>query len=232
MSTLAKQIRADFPILERDVNGQPLTYLDSAAASLKPLQVIEAVETFYRERPANVHRGVHSLSREATAAYEGAREAVRAFLNARRVEEIVFTSGTTAAINLVARSWGALNLGKGDEVLLTQMEHHSNIVPWKILSHEKGFKVKVLPVTDRGELDLDVLPELLSSRTKLVALTQVSNTLGTINPVSEVIEAAHAQGALVLLDSAQAVPCMPVDVQDLDCDFLAFSGHKLFGPTG
>lgn len=232
MSRTAQSIRADFPILGKKVNGRPLSYLDSAATALKPQQVIEAVEKVYREMPANVHRGVHTLSREATAAYEGAREKVRRFLNAVRVEEIVFTSGTTAAINLVARSWGASNLRAGDEIILSHMEHHSNIVPWKMLSEEKGFAIKIIPVTDRGELDLEIFEKLLGSRTKLVAVTHVSNALGTINPIEKIIAAAHACGAKVLVDAAQSVSCLPIDVQALDCDFLAFSGHKLFGPTG
>jgi cysteine desulfurase/selenocysteine lyase len=232
VSSLYEQVRADFPILEKKVNGHPLTYLDSAAASLKPLPVIEAVERFYREMPANVHRGVHTLSREATAAYEGARETVRKFINAARMEEIVFTSGTTASINLAARSWAATQLRKGDEIILSHMEHHSNIVPWKMLCEEKGFVLKIIPVTDVGELDMAAFHSLLGPRTRLVAVTQVSNALGTINPVEEIIAAAHAHGALALIDAAQSAPCMPIDVQALDCDFLAFSGHKLFGPTG
>lgn len=209
-----------------------MVYLDSAATALKPVQVIRAVEHAYRDLPANVHRGVHTLSREATAAYEGARETVRSFLNAARVEEIIFTSGTTAAINLVARSWGASNLQSGDEIILSHMEHHSNIVPWKMLSEEKGLVLKIIPVTDLGELDLNAFESLLSERTKLVAVTHVSNALGTINPVEKIIAAAHARGAKVLIDAAQSAPCLPLDVQTLDCDFLAFSGHKLFGPTG
>lgn len=232
MSSLYEQVRADFPILGKKVNGHPLTYLDSAAASLKPLPVIEAVERFYREMPANVHRGVHTLSREATAAYEGARETVRKFINAARIEEIVFTSGTTASINLAARSWAATQLRKGDEIVLSHMEHHSNIVPWKMLCEEKGFVLKIIPVTDVGELDMEAFHSLLGPRTRLVAVTQVSNALGTINPVEEIIAAAHAHGALALIDAAQSAPCMPIDVQALDCDFLTFSGHKLFGPTG
>jgi cysteine desulfurase/selenocysteine lyase len=232
MSCRLQEIRADFPILGKKVNGQPLTYLDSAASALKPVQVIAAVERVYRELPANVHRGVHTLSREATAAYEGARETVRKFLNAARFEEIIFTSGTTAAINLVARSWGASQLHPGDEILLSHMEHHSNIVPWKMLSEEKGLVLKIIPVTDRGELDMDAFRKLLGPRTKLVAVTHISNALGTINPIEEIIAAAHAQGARVLIDAAQSAPCLPLDVQMLDCDFLAFSGHKLFGPTG
>jgi cysteine desulfurase/selenocysteine lyase len=232
LKTLNEQIAPDFPILGKIVNGQRMVYLDSAATALKPVQVIAAVEHAYRELPANVHRGVHTLSREATAAYEEARETVQHFINAARVDEIVFTSGTTAAINLVARSWGAANLKPGDEIILSHMEHHSNIVPWKMLSEEKGFTIKIIPVLDNGELFIDAYRALLGPRTKLVAITHVSNALGTINPIQEIIAAAHAHGARVLVDAAQSVPCLPVDVQELDCDFLAFSGHKLFGPTG
>jgi len=232
LKTLAEQIAPDFPILGKVVNGQRMVYLDSAATALKPVQVIEAVTRAYRDLPANVHRGVHTLSREATAAYEGARETVRGFLNAARVDEIVFTSGTTAAINLVARSWGASSLKPGDEIILSHMEHHSNIVPWKMLSEEKGLVLKIIPVTDRGELDMAAFESLLGPRTKLVAVTHISNALGTINPVDQIIAAAHARGAKVLIDAAQSAPCLPLDVQALDCDFLAFSGHKLFGPTG
>jgi cysteine desulfurase/selenocysteine lyase len=232
MSSRLQQIRADFPILGKTINGHPLVYLDSAASALKPRQVIETVGMVYRDLPANVHRGVHTLSREATAAYEGARETVRKFLNASRMEEIVFTSGTTASINLVARSWGASQLHAGDEIILSHMEHHSNIVPWKMLCDEKGLVLRIIPVTDRGELDMDTFRRLLGPRTKMVAVTHISNALGTINPIEEIIAAAHAHGARVLIDAAQSVACLPVDVRTLDCDFLVFSGHKLFGPTG
>jgi cysteine desulfurase/selenocysteine lyase len=232
LKTLDQQIRDDFPILGRTVNGQPLSYLDTAATALKPRAVIEAVSRVYEEFPANVHRGVHTLSREATAAYEGARETVRSFVNASRVEEIVFTSGTTGAINLVARSWGVQNIGAGDEILLSHMEHHSNIVPWKQLCEQTGAVLKIIPVSDRGELDLDAFQAMLSPRTKLVSVVHVSNTLGTVNPVGKLISAAQAHGAKVLIDAAQSAPCMPLDVQALGCDFLAFSGHKIFGPTG
>jgi len=186
------------------VNGQSLVYLDSAATALKPRQVVDALAQVHLELPANVHRGVHTLSRESTAAYEGARETVRQFVNAKRVDEIVFTSGTTAAINLVARSWGASELKAGDEILLSHMEHHSNIVPWKMLSEEKGLVLKIVPVTDRGELDMEAFHTLLGPRTKLVAITHVSNALGTINPVEEIIDAAHEVGARVLVDAAQS----------------------------
>jgi cysteine desulfurase/selenocysteine lyase len=232
LKTLAEQIAPDFPILGRTVNDRRMVYLDSAATALKPVQVIAAVEHAYRDLPANVHRGVHTLSREATAAYEGARETVRKFINAVRTDEIVFTSGTTAAINLVARSWGAANLNPGDEIILSHMEHHSNIVPWKMLSAEKGFAIKIIPVFDNGELDMEAFENLFGPRTKLVAVTHVSNALGTINPIEQIIATAHARGAKALIDAAQSAPCLPLDVQALDCDFLAFSGHKLFGPTG
>lgn len=232
MSQLAERVGADFPILARKVNGHSLVYLDSASTALKPRQVTDAVLHYYQDMPANVHRGVHALSREATAAYEGARETVRKFLKASRVEEIVFTSGTTAAINLVARSWGGSQLRAGDEVILTEMEHHSNIVPWKMLAAEKGLVLRVVPVTDGGELDLGAYQGMLGPRTKLVSVTHVSNALGTINPLERIIAGAHACGARVLVDAAQSVACLPIDVQALKCDFLAFSGHKLFGPTG
>lgn len=232
METLTKQIVPDFPILGKTVNGKRLVYLDSAATTLKPEPVLQAVAEVYREFPANVHRGVHTLSREATAAYEGARETVRRFLNARRKEEIVFTSGTTAAINLVARSWGISELNPGDEIVLSHMEHHSNIVPWKMLCAEKGLRLKIIPVTDNGELFMEAFRELLTPRTKLVSLIHISNVLGTVNPVKEVIDVSHKQGAKVLIDAAQSVSCLPLDVQKLDPDFLVFSGHKLFGPTG
>jgi cysteine desulfurase/selenocysteine lyase len=240
VSSLASEVRADFPILAcpeqgrrgKTVNGESLVYLDTAATALKPRQVVDAVAEVYEKFPANVHRGVHTLSRDATAAYEGARETVRGFLNAARTDEIVFTSGTTAAINLVAHSWGAQNLGVGDEILLSHMEHHSNIVPWKMLCEQTGAVLKIIPVTDAGELDMEAFHDLLGPRTQLVSVVHVSNTLGTVNPVEEIIRAAHVHGAKVMIDAAQSAPCLPLDVQALDCDFLAFSGHKLFGPTG
>lgn len=232
MSQWAERVQADFPIFTREVKGRSLVYLDSASTALKPRQVTDALIRYYQEMSANVHRGVHTLSREATAAYEGARESVRQYLNAPKVEEVVFTSGTTAAINLVARSWGGSQLRAGDEVVLTQMEHHSNIVPWKMLAAEKGLVLRVVPVTDRGELDMEVYQGMLGPRTKLVAVTHVSNALGTINPLERLIAEAHAHNARVLVDAAQSVSCLPIDVQALNCDFLALSGHKLFGPTG
>jgi cysteine desulfurase/selenocysteine lyase len=223
---------ADFPILSRPVRGKRLTYLDNAATTHKPERVIEAESAFYRESNANIHRGVHWLSQHATDLYEGARERVRGFLNAARADEIVFTRGTTEAINLVAFSWGRANLKPGDEIVLTEMEHHSNIVPWQLVCEQTGATIKVVPITDAGELRLDVYESLLGPRTKLVAIGHVSNALGTINPVAQMIARAHSVGALALVDGAQAVAHLPVDVQALGCDFYAFSGHKLYGPTG
>ncbi|ODT38671.1 MAG: cysteine sulfinate desulfinase [Lautropia sp. SCN 70-15] len=223
---------ADFPILSRPVRGKRLAYLDNAATTHKPERVIEAESAFYRESNANIHRGVHWLSQHATDLYEGARERVRGFLNAARADEIVFTRGTTEAINLVAFSWGRANLKPGDEIVLTEMEHHSNIVPWQLVCEQTGATIKVVPITDAGELRLDVYESLLGPRTKLVAIGHVSNALGTINPVAQMIAKAHAVGALALVDGAQAVAHLPVDVQALGCDFYAFSGHKLYGPTG
>lgn len=232
MSSLAEKIKNDFPALGRVIHDQPLVYLDTAATALKPQSVVDAVTEVYEQFPANVHRGVHTLSREATAAYEGARETVRSFVNAARVDEIVFTSGTTAAINLVARSWGVANIRAGDEIILSHMEHHSNIVPWKQLCEKTGAVLKIIPVTDSGELDFEAFSVLLGPRTRLVSVVHVSNTLGTVNRLDRIVWAAHAVGAKVLVDAAQSAPCIPIDVQTLNCDFLAFSGHKLFGPTG
>lgn len=224
-------IRAQFPILHQQENGHPLVYLDSAATAQKPLCVIEALDRYYREQNANVHRGVYGLSERATELYEGARETLRAFLNARSTREIVFVRGATEGINMVASSFGQL-LQSGDEVIISEMEHHSNIVPWQLLRDRFGIVLKVLPINDNGELQLEALDALLSERTRLVAITHMSNALGTINPVSEIVSKAHAAGAKVLLDGAQAVPHMPVDVQALDCDFYVLSGHKMYGPTG
>ncbi|MCM5570139.1 cysteine desulfurase [Burkholderiaceae bacterium FT117] len=223
---------ADFPILARPVRGKRLAYLDNAATTHKPDRVIEAEAAFYRESNANIHRGVHWLSQHATDLYEGARDRVRGFLNAARADEIVFTRGTTEAINLVAFGWGRANLKPGDEIVLTEMEHHSNIVPWQLVCEQTGAKIRVVPITDAGELRLDVYESLLGPRTKLVAIAHVSNSLGTINPVAPMIAKAHAAGALALVDGAQAVAHLPVDVRALGCDFYAFSGHKLYGPTG
>ena len=228
----AHRIRAEFPILTRAVHGKPLVYLDSAATSQKPRAVLDVIESYYTRSNANVHRGVHLLSQEATTAYEGARETVRKFIGAANGKEILFTRGTTEGINLVAHSWGRANLKSGDEILISTMEHHSNIVPWQLVAAATGAVVRAIPITDAGELDLAAFRALLSKKTKLVAIVHVSNALGTINPVAEVIEAAHQVGALVLLDGAQSVPHLRVDVRALGCDFFAFSGHKVYGPTG
>ena len=226
------RVRCDFPILARPVRGKQLVYLDSAATTQKPRQVVESMARFFDQENANVHRGVHFLSERATAAYEGARERVRRFLNAKQASEIIFVRGTTEAINLVAFTFGKQRVGPGDEVLITAMEHHSNIVPWQMLCQEKGAKLVVAPIDDRGVLLLDELEKLISPRTKLLALTHVSNALGTVNPVKRVVELAHARGVPVLVDGAQGAPHVAADVQDLGCDFYAFSGHKIYGPTG
>ncbi|HZF31934.1 MAG TPA: cysteine desulfurase [Gammaproteobacteria bacterium] len=225
-------LRADFPALHQTVHGKPLAYLDNAASSQAPRSVLDAIATQQRSNHANVHRGVHQLSERSTAAYEGARGKVRQFVNAAAVEEIVFTRGTTESINLVAASLGRQRLGRGDEVLITWMEHHSNIVPWQLICEQTGARLAVAPITDSGELDLDAFHSLLGPRTKIVAFAHVSNALGTVNPVVDLVAAAHRAGAVVLVDGAQAVPHMRVDVRALDCDFYAFSAHKMFGPTG
>ncbi len=226
------QIRRDFPILERTVRGRPLAYLDNAASSQRPRAVIDAMSHYYEHSHANVHRGVHTLSQEATDLFEGAREKVRRFINARTTKEIVFVRGTTEAINLVAQSYGRPQFGPGDEILISWLEHHANIVPWQLLCQQTGATLKVAPITQTGEVDFDAFAALLSPRTKLVALTHVSNALGTVVPVQRFIAAARARGVPVLLDGAQAVPHLKVDVQSLDCDFYAFSSHKMCGPTG
>jgi cysteine desulfurase/selenocysteine lyase len=226
------RVRSDFPILGMAVHGRPLVYLDNAASTQKPRVVTEAIARCYGEYYANVERGVHTLSQRSTAAREAARETVRRFLNAKSAEEVVFVRGTTEAINLVAASWGRRNVGPGDEVLITGLEHHSNLVPWVMLCEERGAHLKVAPLDDRGEVRLDEFERLLSPRTRLAAFTHVSNALGTLNPVREMTEMAHRAGAAVLLDGAQAVPHLPVDVQALGCDFYAFSGHKVYGPSG
>jgi cysteine desulfurase / selenocysteine lyase len=225
-------IRRDFPILQQEVNGRPLAYLDSGASSQKPRQVIDCLEEFYRRTNANVHRGVYRLSEEATFAFERARGKVARFIGAQSQREIVFTRNTTEALNLVAHSWGNANLRPGDRILLTLMEHHSNIVPWQLLAQRTGATIDYLGIDDEGRLRLDELDTKLSERTRLVAVTQQSNVLGTINPIGLLAERAHAVGALVAVDAAQSVPHMPVDVQALGCDFLAFSGHKMCAPTG
>ncbi|MEJ5269638.1 MAG: SufS family cysteine desulfurase [Hydrogenophilus thermoluteolus] len=224
-------VRADFPILAQTVHGKPLAYLDNAATTQKPNAVIDAIAHFYRHDNANIHRGVHALAERATIAYEAAREAARRFLNARSANEIVFVRGTTEAINLVAASFGA-RFQPGDEVIVTAMEHHANIVPWQLVQARTGIVLKVIPMDESGALQTEQLAALITPRTRLVAVTHVSNALGTINPVAELIAIAHQHGVPVLVDGAQAVPHMPVDVQALDADFYCFSGHKLFGPTG
>jgi cysteine desulfurase / selenocysteine lyase len=226
------QARADFPILATEIDGRPLIYLDNAASAQKPQAVLAAIAGCYGRYYANVERGVHTLSQRSTEAREWAREVVRRFLNAASAGEVVFVRGTTEAINLVAASWGRKNLGPGDEVLITGLEHHSNIVPWLMLCEERGATLKVAPLDDRGEVRLDEYERLLSSRTRIVALAHVSNALGTINPVREMAAMARRAGAAVLVDGAQAVPHLPVDVQALGCDFYAFSGHKVYGPSG
>ncbi len=227
------RVRADFPILSREMNGKPLVYLDNAATAQKPVQVIEALDHYYREYNANVYRGVYRISEEATAAYEGARKRTAEVINARDPSEIIFVRGTTEAINLVAHSWGRSNVGLGDGIMLTEMEHHSNIVPWQMVAREKTAQLKYVGVTDEGHLvQEDFRQHLENGGIKLFAVTQVSNVLGTINPIREMIREAHRYNCRVLVDAAQSVPHMPVDVQDLDCDFLAFSGHKMCGPTG
>jgi len=226
------EVRKDFPILHQEVNGHPLVYLDNGATSQKPLAVIDAVRDYYCRDNANVHRGVHALSERATRDYENARDRVQRFVNARERAEIVFLRGTTEAINLVAQSYCRPRLREGDEIVITTMEHHSNIVPWQLLCRQTGTRLRVVPVTDEGELELDAYQELLGPRTALVAVVHLSNALGTINPVESMIAAAHEVGAKVLVDGAQAAPHLPVDVQALDADFYAFSGHKVFGPTG
>jgi cysteine desulfurase/selenocysteine lyase len=226
------KIRQDFPILKQKVRGKPLVYLDNAATTHKPQVVLDVMDEFYKGFNSNIHRGLHYLSERATEAYERSRVRVRHFLNAGEDREIVFTRGTTEAINLVAQSWGRGHVGPGDEVILTTMEHHSDIVPWQMLCEEKGAKLRVVPVTDAGELALDAYEKMLGPKTRIVCVVHVSNALGTVNPVRRIIEMAHARGIPVLLDGAQAVAHARVDVRALDCDFYAFSGHKLYGPTG
>jgi cysteine desulfurase/selenocysteine lyase len=225
-------LRRDFPILEQEINGHPLIYLDSASSSQKPRVVIDAIDDYYRSYNANVHRGIYTIGEKATAAYERARATTARFINAPDSHEIVFTRNATEAINLVAYSWGRRNIGRGDQIVLTEMEHHANLVPWQLLVQEQDGDLEFIPITDDGRLRLDVFEVLLRLKPKLVAFTHVSNTLGTINPVREITEMAHAAGALVLVDGAQAVPHIPVDVQAIGCDFYAFSGHKMLAPMG
>ena len=227
-----EKIRADFPILSEEIRGQSLVFLDSAASAQKPRQVIDRVSDVYETSYANVHRGLHYLSEHATAAYEGAREKIRAFINADDVREVIYTKGATDAINLVAGSWGRQNLQAGDEIIISYAEHHSNIVPWQLLCEEKGAVLKVIPVDDEGAFHLDDFTALLSERTKIVAVTHVSNVLGTVLPIKEMARLAHQQGAVIMIDGCQGITHITIDVQDLDCDFYAFSGHKLYGPSG
>ena len=227
-----ERVRRDFPALAQKVHGHPLIYLDNAASTQKPMAVIDRIERNYLEECANIHRGVHQLSERATAAYEGARDKVRAFIGAERTSEIIFVRGATEGVNLVAQSYGRANLGPGDEVLITTMEHHSNIVPWQMLCQERGAKLQVVPIDDNGDIIWAELESRLGPRTKIVAFTLVSNALGTVNPAKAIIEAAHRQGAVVLVDAAQAAPHRALNVRALGCDFLVFSGHKLYGPTG
>lgn len=225
-------IRADFPALHQQVNDHPLAYLDNAASSQKPRAVIDAMDRYYRRDHANVHRGIHELSRRATEAYEDARVRIARFLGVEDAAELIFTSGTTEAINLVARAWGDANLGEDDEVLLSVMEHHSNLVPWHLLAERTGARLRFLDIDEQGRLDLASLDDLLTERTRLVALTQVSNTLGTLNPIPEIAERVHAAGALLLVDGAQSAPHLSLNLPESGCDFFTFSGHKMYGPTG
>ncbi|XRG78714.1 cysteine desulfurase [Rossellomorea sp. GAMAL-10_SWC] len=227
-----KAIREAFPILNQEVNGHPLVYLDSAATSQKPVQVIEAVANYYKEYNSNVHRGVHTLGTKATDAYEGARDKVRKFINASSIEEIIFTRGTTTAINTVAASYGRTNLKAGDEIVISYMEHHSNIIPWQQVAKATGATLKYLPLEEDGSISVEQAKATINSNTKIVAIMYVSNVLGSINPVKEIAAIAHQNGAIMLVDGAQSTPHMKVDVQDLDCDFYAFSGHKMCAPTG
>ncbi|HEY3247569.1 MAG TPA: cysteine desulfurase [bacterium] len=229
---MPETVRADFPLLARTMHGKPLVYLDSAATSQKPARVIDALVRYYQEYNANIHRGIYLIAEEATAQYEASRAKVATFIHAARPEEVVFTRSTTEAINLVAYAWGRANVGAGDEILLTEMEHHSNLVPWQMLAAEREARLRFVPFDERGILRMNEFDRALTERTKLVALTHQSNVLGTINPVEDIARKAHAVGAKVLIDGAQSAPHMPVDVQALGCDFFAFSGHKMCGPTG
>lgn len=232
MSYNVEEIRQDFPILQREVYGRPLVYLDNAATTQKPRSVVEAISNEYFSTNANVHRGVHFLSQKATDLHEAARERVRQFINARSTAEVLFTRGTTESLNLVASSFGEAFLKEGDEVIVSVMEHHSDIVPWQLLRERKGIVIRVIPMDDSGRLDLEAYERLFSERTRLVCVAHVSNVLGTVNPVKQMAATAHAHGAYMLVDGAQSIPHFKVDVQDLDCDFLTFSGHKIYGPTG
>ncbi len=229
---LGARVRNDFPLLDRTIDGKRLVYLDSAATSQKPRVVLDALMEYYREYNANVHRGIYRIAEEATARYEASRAKLAAFVGAARPEEVIFTRGTTEAINLVAATWGRVNVGAGDEIVLTEMEHHSNIVPWQLLAADRGARLRYIPITDEGRLDLTGLDRLLTDRTRLVSVTHQSNVLGTVNPIHLIADRAHAVGARILVDGAQSVPHQAVDVQALGADFVAFSGHKMLGPTG
>ena len=229
---ISKEIKSYFPILNQEINGHPLVYLDSAATSQKPVQVIEALKNYYEFDNSNVHRGVHTLGNRATEKYEGAREKVRKFINAKSTEEIIFLRGTTTAINLVAQSYGRANVEEGDEIVITYMEHHSNIIPWQQLAKERGAVLKYIELEEDGTISLEQVRAAITDRTKIVSMVYVSNVLGTMNPVKEVAKLAHEVGAVMVVDGAQAAPHLKIDVQDLDCDFFAFSGHKMVGPTG
>ncbi len=226
------QVRRHFPILKREVKGKPLVYFDNAATTQKPVEVIDALTSYYQYFNANIHRGIHSLAEEATAAYEATRDTVQQFINAKQREEIIFTRGVTESINLVAYTWARTNLKAGDEIIISGMEHHSNIVPWQLIAEMTGATLKVIPVDDNGELMMDEFHKLLNGKVKLVSVVHASNSLGTINPVKEIIDAAHKVGAIVMLDGAQSTVHLDIDVQELDCDFFAISSHKVYGPTG
>lgn len=225
-------LRKDFPVLEREVNNQLMVYLDNAATSQKPQVVIDALNYYYSNYNANIHRGIHTLAEEATSAYEATRKTVKDFINAKSTDEIIFTRGTTEGVNLVAYTWGRKNISEGDEIIISGMEHHSNIVPWQILCNEKKAVLKIIPVSDEGELLIDEFKKLLSAKTKLVSIVHVSNSLGTVNPLKEIIDEAHKKDAVVFVDGAQSTVHLDIDVQKIDCDFFAFSGHKVYGPTG
>jgi len=226
------KIREEFPILHQEVNGNPLVYFDNAATTQKPQTVIDELVNYYTGFNANIHRGVHELAEKATRAYEETRKTASAFINSNEPEEIIFTKGTTDGINLVASSYGRAHVGKGDEVIISSMEHHSNIVPWQLLCQEKGAQLKIIPITDSGELELDKFESLISEKTRIVSVVHASNSLGTINPIKEICQTAHSHGAVVVVDAAQAAPHLEINVQDLNVDFYAFSGHKMYGPTG
>lgn len=229
---IGRELRGQFPILAQEINGHPLVYVDNAATAQKPRCVMDAIQTYYEQNNSNVHRGIHTLGSRATYAYEGAREKVARFINAKHIEEIVFTRGTTSALNLVASSYGRNRCGEGDEIILTQMEHHSNLIPWQQVAKATGATLKYIPMQPDGTLLLEDIEQVMTDRTKIVSITHVSNVLGTVNPVKEMAQMVHRYGAIIVVDGAQSTPHMRIDVQDLDCDFYAFSGHKMCGPTG